>query len=154
MDERTIALFRAKVDQRGPDECWPWKGRLSEGYGRMSVDGHNEYSHRIAFRIEHGRWPDPCALHKCDNRPCCNGKHLFEGTRTDNALDRDLKDRGAAPPKHVGSGHPESKLTEADIPLIRFLHSQGARLVDIASWFHVGKSTVSLIVRRERWTHA
>ena len=76
--------FWTKVEVRGPDDCWPWTGATSRGYGYMRVNGRNEVASRVAFYLEYGRWPDPWALHSCDNRPCANIKHIHEGTRQDN----------------------------------------------------------------------
>src|SRR5262245_30404599 len=36
-----------------------------------------------------------CACHTCDNRPCVNPDHLFEGTKGDNARDSIKKGRFA-----------------------------------------------------------
>jgi hypothetical protein len=44
-------------------------------------------------RIDHGWYPKPCGLHKCDNPPCCNPVHLFEGTPKDNTRDMQVKGR-------------------------------------------------------------
>ncbi len=34
ISESTLARFWAKVDVRGPDECWPWRGATDpKGYG-------------------------------------------------------------------------------------------------------------------------
>jgi hypothetical protein len=104
--------FWPNVNKDGPTvrvECGPchvWiGGSLGEGgYGGIPVrqdDGtyRNEYAHRVAFLLAHGRWPDPCALHHCDNPPC--GKvvddehgpaHIFEGTIADN--NRDMAEKG------------------------------------------------------------
>ena len=67
----------------GPEDSHP------EGYGMLHLTkrmreetGHRlemALTHRIAFLLEHGRWPTPCALHHCDNRPCVRWAHLFRG---------------------------------------------------------------------------
>lgn len=83
------ASFWARVDQSGgPDACWPWTGGgLDEGYGRLSWEGHLELAHRIAYMLTYGP-PENDVLHDCDNPPCCNPTHLYDGTSSDNARDR------------------------------------------------------------------
>ncbi len=95
-----IERFRANVDTNGPvirpelGPCHEWKGgRFSTGYGAFRMDGKTVYAHRLAFFFAHGRWATPCTLHKCDNRPCVRGDHLFEGTKGDNNRDRHRKGR-------------------------------------------------------------
>lgn len=92
-----IERFWSKVDKRGPDECWPWTGgKFWDGYGWFSVAGAKKKAHRVSFFLQHGRWPEPCCLHRCDNPGCVNPVHLFEGTHTDNMRDRERKGRGVS----------------------------------------------------------
>ena len=67
------------------------------GYGTMSIWNGNHAvpvrAHRIAFFLAHGHWPEPETLHLCDNPPCCNPRHLREGTRMDNVRDMIMKNR-------------------------------------------------------------
>jgi hypothetical protein len=55
-----VARFWGRVEQRGEDDCWPWKGnRIRAGYGRTKVllEGGREisvYAHRLAFLFHHG----------------------------------------------------------------------------------------------------
>ena len=38
MTEAQIASFWARVEKRGPDECWPWLGLHNDsGYGVLSM---------------------------------------------------------------------------------------------------------------------
>jgi len=84
-----------------PSGCIEWtKGRTPDGYGDFSFitpdrkRGHG-LANRLALELRLGRplRPGMCALHTCDNPPCCNAEHLFEGTRADNNLDRARKGR-------------------------------------------------------------
>lgn len=87
--------FWEKVEQRGPDECWPWTAsRYRFGYGALRVDGRTLKSHRLAYKLTKGPIPPGLSvLHSCDNAPCCNPNHLRVGTKLDNARDMVLRDR-------------------------------------------------------------
>lgn len=71
--------FWAKVPSRQPGYCWEWQGYLApNGYGRFTTTNSvSEYSHRVAYTLEHG--PIPLGLtidHLCRNRACVNPAHL------------------------------------------------------------------------------
>lgn len=94
-----IAAFRSKVDERGPDECWPWIGSLNQyGYGMFSLmSGSGPInSHRIAYGLANGGIPRSLhILHICDTRDCCNPRHLFAGTHQQNMDDMRAKGRAS-----------------------------------------------------------
>ena len=125
-----VDRFWAKVDKNGPvpahrtdlGPCWLWTASFSsKGYGKIGVAvGGWDFAHRIAFLLTHGRMPEPCALHHCDNRACVRPGHIFEGTKGDNAADRDAKGRTT---KGERSG--VAKLTEAQVREIRARHAAG-----------------------------
>jgi hypothetical protein len=103
--------FWRKVDKAGPNECWLWKGTLSEpnGYGLIS-NGHNKpwlRAHRVSWQLANGRDPgDLFVCHSCDNRTCVNPAHLWLGTNTDNLKDMVAKGRHINQRKtHCPSGH-------------------------------------------------
>lgn len=88
--------FWDRVDRSaGPEACWSWLGRhLKAGYGRLVLLGKHEGAHRIAYSLIHGPIQDELFIcHRCDNPPCCNPAHLFEGTHADNMADRRQKGR-------------------------------------------------------------
>jgi len=97
-----IVRFWAKVDKSaGEDACWLWTARTSDGgYGRFNaISTQGIQAHRYAWEQVNGPIPKGLLVcHTCDNPPCCNPAHLFLGTNTDNARDRDRKGRSAPPP--------------------------------------------------------
>jgi hypothetical protein len=70
--------FWAKVDRRGPDECWPWLGGTNgRGYGWFYFGDNRVKAHRIALKlagrdIPPGYEPD----HLCNNPGCQNERHI------------------------------------------------------------------------------
>ena len=95
--------FWRVVDRRGFDDCWLFtlEARMG-GKGQYGSFGLNpgeleaaakspRLAHRVAFRLIHGRWPVPQALHGCDTPLCCNAvnpKHVHEGTPGMNMAER------------------------------------------------------------------
>lgn len=68
--------FWLKVGVMGPDECWPYLGRLNkDGYGVASYDSRNPLAHRLAYTLAVGD-PGPELHHTCEHRDCCNPRHL------------------------------------------------------------------------------
>lgn len=89
--------------------CVEWRGATNKGYGVMWFGKPNQYPHRIACEIANGSAPEGLnhALHKCNNRLCINGEHLYWGNNQDNARDRMAAGtaRGHARPSHCINGH-------------------------------------------------
>ena len=95
--------FWEKVERRGPDECWPWKGTISRlGYGHFKLDNAQASAHRIAYTLTVGAIPGGLELdHTCSNRWCQNPAHLEPVTHAENVR------RGAERSTHCRSGrHP------------------------------------------------
>jgi hypothetical protein len=163
-----MPLFWSKVDQSGgPDACWTWTlGRDKDGYGLTKVNRKTTRAHRVAWALANGPIPDGLwVLHECDNPPCCNPRHLWLGTVVDNGADKAAKGRTVAPcgerhgsrthPERVlrGSSQPCSKLTEADIPLIRAALARGESRSVIGSRFGVSRGAIGSIAIGKNWRH-
>ncbi len=147
-DER----YDMKVDRSGgPNACWPWTAGLgSHGYGQIKLDGEKVLAHRIALERRLGRLIKPgfCSLHHCDNPPCCNPTHLFEGTQAENNRDAANKCRTAH-----GAQNGNAKLIEADIREIRQRAHRGELQRVLAGVFEIDRSNISKIVLGKRWGH-
>jgi hypothetical protein len=111
MHEDVAERFWAKVDKRGPDECWPWQAGTDDwGYGTFWMHGQYKKAHRVSLEM-HDDQPIPeglLALHSCDNPPCVNPGHLWSGTDLDNRHDAMAKGRtsnGAKKRERCKRGH-------------------------------------------------
>lgn len=135
--------FWAKVDRRGPDECWPWTAdRKARGYGRFMLDGKVRNASRVAYELLVGPIPEGLFVcHRCDNPPCVNPAHLFVATHLENNADMRRKGRG-----------PNVKLTEAQVIEIRALRADGATLTAIGARYGVCMQAVWDVVNRS-WRH-
>jgi hypothetical protein len=152
--EILIERFWSYVDQRGPDECWPWKAaRFEKGYGQFRAGKRKVKAHRCALELTIGPLPEGfLSLHKCDNPPCCNPGHLFSGTTKANAEDRERKGRGskAARPSLPGESNPAARLAESDVIEIR--RQLGIKhCKEVAALFNVSPSTIRGIWKGETW---
>lgn len=146
--EQRIAAFWDKVDKSaGDDACWIWTANLSDGYGRVNWKGRMTLAHRVSWELEYGAPPsDLYVLHQCDNRKCCNVRHLFLGTHDDNSADMVAKGRGNAP---RGESNPMCKVTDAQVAEIRQRYSAGGiRQKDLGKEYGLSQAQVGKITQR------
>jgi len=145
--------------------CRIWYGSsVPRGYGVISVNGTQSYTHRAAWLDANGPIPDGMfVLHKCDTPACIHVAHLFLGTAKDNSLDMVKKGRGnyknrARGKEHFmssggykGEKHPRRKLDLASVKLIREAYANGKTQAALAKEFSVSQSQISSITRGESW---
>ena len=152
-----LERFWSHVDQSGgPDACWPWTGVPSDnGYGQTKLDGRTVYVHRVAFVLANGPIPDgQFVCHTCDNRPCCNSRHLWAGSPRENALDAIRKGRMASIDGKSGGRNVNAKLTDVQVRQIRSLYRAGwGGYRKLGRRFGVCASTINAIVLRRVWAH-
>jgi len=163
-----ITNYWAKVDKRGPDECWPWTGAKDPlGYGRFGIWRLRRtlLASRVSYVLSTGKNPDLLnVLHKCDRPECVNPGHLFLGTDKDNAMDASAKGRMKWKASHAtrknpritphGENHYSAKLTKEDVLKIRSLHAIGAfNQKQLSKMFGVENSHIHMIVHRKAWKH-
>lgn len=83
-----------------PDECWPWKLNVHDGYGRTRLGGRQALAHRAAYITFVEPVPDSLTIdhlchdpkkcpggRDCPHRRCCNWiSHLGVATSGENTL--------------------------------------------------------------------
>lgn len=134
---------------------------MVSGYGRVN----DIYAHRFVWELVNGPIQAGMhVLHKCDNPPCVNPRHLFLGTPHDNQADKIAKGRAndaakARPGKYNGN----SKLTDEAVRDIRrrvVIGKAGGHngcyrgnTRDIAKEYGVSEGLIWAIGRRRVWRH-
>ena len=128
--------FWAKVNIG--DYCWKWTGAKNTcGYGWVFWKGKSTGAHRVSWELTNGKIPKGSSvLHKCDNPPCVNPKHLYLGSQRENMQDRADRRRGNT-----------QKLSVDDVSKIRQLRKDGLTLKEIADRFHISNGHASVVSR-------
>lgn len=190
LSESDLHRYWSKIDKNGPSpiegsKCWVWLGsKDSDGYGVLStrVNGRKGIrAHRIGFFLAYGEISKPCICHKCDNPPCVNPEHLFEGSHKENKKDCLIKGRANSPSgndhwsrrnphlvkrgaTHYKTGssranergieNSQSKLNDQKVREIRARHiPRRISQSMLAKEYGVTQSVISDVIRRISWTH-
>lgn len=141
---RRVTEFWMAVQRAGDDECWPWTGYVNEdGYGGFFFGGRMVGAHELAVTFSTGevRLPQLDTCHSCGHRVCCNPRHLRFDTRQSNVGDT----------VRMGRNHrPQTRLTDADVRLLRERRAAGAAQIDLAEQFGISQGLVSMIINGHR----
>ena len=134
-----MTLFRemCRLIDDGSEDCIVLSGyHMPSGYQYIRVDGEPEYAHRRAWVYANGEIPEGMQVcHTCDNRGCCNPKHLFLGTQSDNQVDMARKGRSGM-----------QVLTPEEVREVRRMFAEGSTRKYLAVIFDVSYSTIKNIV--------
>lgn len=144
--------FYARVRIGADDECWPWLGPVdTRGYGHLRYDGRIWRAHRLSYTLNKGPIPKgdgphgTVVMHACDNKRCCNPKHLSLGTHADNMADMARKGRAH---RHAGTDNGRAVLTPAQVAEI-MADSRGTRT--IAKDYPVSRAAIQRIKSGKSW---
>jgi hypothetical protein len=145
---------------KSDDECWNWTGRITNvkggnGYGVMGTHGKEYVVHRIVYfltnpglitlKAPENKHIKEFVLHKCDNRLCCNPKHLFLGNYEDNNKDAAMKGRSKGSGKK-GTLHKLSKLTMDQVREIRELSNRGLNNEELRVMYKISNEAARRVV--------
>lgn len=133
--------------------CLEWsRGHNAGGYGvywsserqRTGLVHHLALEQKLRRPLRAGYY----ALHHCDNPPCFEHEHLYEGTKSDNMRDRMARGKWAAP---TNSPMWIPVLTEAQKEDIRARYARGGVICrELAAEFGVSTMTVNRAIRGRR----
>lgn len=151
------AEFKARFFARAvahPSGCVLWTGTLDrKGYGTISFNGKMLKAHRVGFYLQHGRWPEPCALHGCDTPSCVlvDASHVHEGTPAENSAEMVQRQRASRSPRARGEANGRSKIDSDAAREIRALGRLGLTHSALAARFGISKSQAGNIVNGRHW---
>lgn len=154
MSPASLELIRERVlpliDERGPDECWPWLGTITgDGYGQIQILRRTYLAHRLVHLLFHGDPGSLDVMHSCDNPPCCNPRHLSAGTKAQNQHDKKKRGRAAKGEANKGGG----RLHSTDVRAIRRALARGETKTAIGKRFGVSRTEVWHIATGKHWSH-
>lgn len=153
--------FWAKVEKRGPDECWLWTGSCGvNGYGVVWVNKGGQtttdYAHRRSWAMANGPIPEGAdILHGCEGRyppgdstcrRCVNPAHLRPGGQVENNQEAEALGR-----MRQGETHRSARLTAEQVRELVALHDRGESVRRLASRYGVSRGAVSDIVTGRTW---
>lgn len=170
LTEQEIKHFWSLVDKsdgQGPKgECWEWiAGKWNTGYGCFNKQGEAYIASRVAYMLTHGTAPQYNACHSCDNPPCCNPAHIWDGDAKANLQDASNKGRlltgdnnGARRyPERIlrGGRNPAAKLTEDQVYEMRRLFNSGEvpNRAELGRRFRLSKFAATAIINGTTWKH-
>lgn len=143
-----IRLY-AKINQQKEDTCWLWTGSINkDGYGSFNLAGKIISPHILILSIKLNKILIEDALHTCDNRSCCNPKHLYEGSKQQNTWDREYRNRHKQIQQKSYLSQ-NSKLTSDEILEIKRRLLLGESMKKLANEFWVCKGLISLIKNKD-----
>jgi hypothetical protein len=136
----SVGDFLSKVDNIpfNQNDCriWPY-GKDKDGYGYYSINKKMYRTHRFLYHLIHGKFnPKLVVMHFCDNRACCNIKHLTLGTISENTMDMVKKTRNVQ-----GSSVGTSVLNEKQVLEIRSKYPEKSG-IELANEYGVCKQTI------------
>lgn len=140
-------LESVQYDQVGG--CWLWDATTdTPGYAQLGSNGQRVAVHRWVLEQRLGRSLQPglLACHRCNISYCVNPNHIYEGTWSDNARDRE---RAHGPRVGVKITRRKGPKLASDQARAIFLSLSSDE--EIARNYGISAATVAKIKRGEMW---
>lgn len=118
--EDAVPHIRARLYKKlvsGPNGCLLWTGsKVTDGYGELVVRAKRWRAHVLAWTLENGPKPDGLIIcHTCDTPACCNPRHLYAGTKSQNKQDEIARGLNYEKNRtHCPKGHPYDEENTSD----------------------------------------
>lgn len=153
--------FWSKVRRGLREECWEWTRHrhVKWNYGhfrwRNPINGKNEVinAHRVAFYLTFGYLPE-MGCHTCDNPPCCNPVHIYDGDAATNGADKANRKRARGKgDRQRGEANDYAVLTEVIVIEARRRVREGESQTSVATDLGVQRPTLSYALTGKTWSH-
>ena len=156
LPDKVVNKFYEGLRHGEDSECWPYEGggHNRRGWHRTIYAGtkyrrRTYMAHRVAYELTYGEIPDGLfVLHQCDNPVCCNPRHLFLGTQSENAKDMWAKNR-ANPGSLKGKTLGPSPHRKFDGCAVLAMYKDGFTQKQIASYFGCSDVAISVFLRKQ-----
>lgn len=149
--------FWLKVDKRGPDDCWPWKGaQQKDGHGMMTFKKRGLTAVRASWIIHFGEIPEDRHIdHRCQNPNCVNPAHLRPVTQRVNLARKRLQAKRRAEVELLDSLVPPDETTAPPLTVeltgrARWIVSNQAKLRDVSPEEFITFAVDSLVIALAR----
>lgn len=150
---KLLARFKSKLETSlaANGDCLETKHKTARGYGKICCSENGKLyqisAHRLAYFLHFGKIEGELHIcHTCDNPPCCNPEHLFQGTPSDNINDARMKGRLT-----FGERHPQAKIRKVEVEAICALRKCSFTTNRIAEIFGLSQGHITEITNGNYW---
>ena len=135
--------FNEKVHLNPSNGCVEWTAGQSCGYGDFAVEYKlHRRAHRFAWFLKYGYYPKQLN-HICGNKLCVRLSHLYEGDKSQNAIDMVM----------VGEQGLQKLMPKDIIEIKEKLQRKEKTQKELAKEYSVSQSTITHINTGRRWSH-
>lgn len=135
--------FWKKVNIKSNEECWNFKN-CDNKYGTFKLKNNTYVSNRIAFLFSYN-YLNNIICHSCNNKACCNPRHLYSGSYSNNTQD------------HIELSDKYTTWNTVNILRSYYKNNPNKKLYEIYQWYNgqhkrqLTKDTIISILSNSTW---